>query len=168
MHRLATLADLDAVYSIYMDESVVPYLGFDPMSRADFVVVMSDLVESKSFYVVVSDGEVQGFYRVARNKGRSQHSAYLGTFAVAPKARATGLARSIIETAISRLHAEGVTRIELTLEEDNVRALKFYTKLGFELEGTMRSAYKRASDSHFLNELLMSKLLPSLAGNSEA
>jgi putative acetyltransferase len=168
MHRLATLADLDAVYSIYMHESVVPYLGFDPMSLDDFGTVMSDLVESKSFYVVEGEGEVQGFYRVARNKGRSQHSAYLGTFAVAPKERATRLAKSIIETAISRLHAEGVTRIELTLEEDNTRALKFYTKLGFELEGIMRSAYKRSSDSHYLNELLMSKLLPPLARNSEA
>ena len=156
------------MYSIYMDETVVPYLGFDPMSLDDFGKVMSDLVECKSFYIVESGGEVQGFYRVARNKGRSQHSAYLGTFAVAPKARATGLAKSIIETAISRLHAEGVTRIELTLEEDNTRALKFYTKLGFELEGTMRSAYKRSSDSHYLNEILMSKLLPPLAVNSEA
>jgi hypothetical protein len=42
MHRLATLADLDAVYSIYMDEDVVPYLGFDPMPRDDFVKVLSD------------------------------------------------------------------------------------------------------------------------------
>jgi putative acetyltransferase len=168
MHRLATLADLDAVYYIYMDESVVPFLGFDPMSRADFVKVMSNLVESKSFYVVENDGEVQGFYRAARNQGRSQHSAYLGTFAVAPKARATGLAKSIIEAAISQLQAEGVSRIELTLEEDNVRAFKFYRKLGFELEGTMRSAYKRSTDSHYLNELLMAKLLPPLAGSSEA
>ena len=156
------------MYSIYMDESVVPYLGFDPMSRADFVKVLSDLVESESFYLVESDGQVQGFYRAARHEGRSQHSAYLGTFAVAPKARATGLAKSIIETAISRLQAEGVTRIELTLEEDNVRALKFYTKLGFKLEGTLRSAYKRSADSHYLNELLMAKLLPPLAGSSEA
>jgi putative acetyltransferase len=168
MHRIATLADLDAVYSIYMDGSVVPYLGFDPMSRTDFVKVMGDLVETKTFYLVEIDGDVQGFYRVARNIGRSQHVAYLGTFAVAPKARATGLAKCIIETAIATLHAEGVTRIELTLEEDNARALKFYRKLGFELEGIMRSAYKRSNDSHYLDELLMAKLLPPLVGSNEA
>jgi putative acetyltransferase len=168
MHRLATLADLDAVYSIYMDDDVVPYLGFDPMPRADFVKVLSDLVASKSFYVVENSGRVQGFYRASRHEGRARHAAYLGTFAVAPEARGTGLAKSIIETAISRLHSEGVTRIELTLEADNRRAFKFYTKLGFELEGTMRSAYKRSNDSNYLDELLMAKLLPPLASGSEA
>ena len=95
MHRLATLADLDAVYSIYMDDDVVPYLGFDPMPRADFVKVLSDLVASKSFYVVENSGRVQGFYRASRHEGRARHAAYLGTFAVAPEARGTGLAKSI-------------------------------------------------------------------------
>jgi ribosomal protein S18 acetylase RimI-like enzyme len=168
MHRLATLADLDAVYSIYMDKEVVPYLGFDPMPRDDFVQVLSDLISGNSFYVVEVDGGVRGFYRAARHQGRARHAAYLGTFAVAPETRGTGLARAIIETALSRLNADGVTRVELTLEADNKRALNFYTKLGFELEGTLRSAYKRASDSHHLDELLMAKLLPPLTGRSEA
>ena len=79
-----------------------------------------------------------------------------------------GLARSIIETAISRLHSEGVTRIELTLEADNPRALSFYRKVGFGLEGTMRSAYKRSSDAHYVDQLFMAMLLPPLADRSEA
>jgi putative acetyltransferase len=168
MHRLATLADLDAVYAIYMDENVIPYLGFDPMPKADFVQVLNDLVASRSFYVVENQGRVQGFYRAARHEGRAHHAAYLGTFAVAPQARGTGLARSILETVISRLHAEGVTRVELTLEADNQRALAFYTKLGFELEGTLRAAYKRASDAHYLDELMMAKLLPGVPGQNDA
>jgi putative acetyltransferase len=165
MHRLATLADLDAVYAIYMDKDVVPYLGFDPMPRDDFVKVLSNLVASNSFYVVEVGGAVRGFYRASRHQGRARHAAYLGTFAVAPEARGTGLAKSIIETALSRLNAEGVTRVELTLEADNKRALGFYTKLGFELEGTMRMAYKRSSDPHYLDELLMAKLLPPYQGD---
>jgi len=168
MHRLATLADLDAVYSIYMHNDVIPYLGFDPMPRPDFVKVLRDLVASQSFYIVEHSGRVQGFYRTSRYEGRERHVAYLGTFAVAPEARGTGLARSIIETAISRLHSEGVTRIELTLEADNPRALSFYRKVGFELEGTRRSAYKRSSDAHYVDQLFMAMLLPPLADRSEA
>jgi hypothetical protein len=71
------------------------------------------------------------------------------------------LARSIVETAISRLHSQGVTRIELMLEADNLRALAFYKKLGFEVEGTMRSAYKRAHEAHYVDEIFMSRLIPS-------
>lgn len=168
MHRLATLDDLDAVYSIYMDKDVNPYLGFDPMPRDDFVKVLGDLVAGKSFHVVETGGRVQGFYRASRHEGRARHVAYLGTFAVSPQARGTGLARSIIEAAIARLHAEGVTRVELMLEADNPRALRFYTKLGFELEGTMRSAYKRSSDPDPVDELFMARLLPPLARRSGA
>lgn len=31
-----------SMYSIYKDKDVIPYLGFDPMSRADFVKVKMD------------------------------------------------------------------------------------------------------------------------------
>lgn len=166
MHRLARLDDLDAVHALYMHESVVPFLGFDPMSRADFVAVMAALVESRSFYVVELDGRIQGFYRTTRHEGRARHAAYLGTLAVAPQAHGTGLARAIVEEAIARLHAEGVLRIELMLEADNPRALKFYRKLGFELEGTLRAAYKRAGEAHYTDEYLMAKLLPPLAAGA--
>ena len=163
MHRLATLDDVDAVYSIYMEKDVIPYLGFDPMPRADFMAVMEKLVASESFYVVEREGRVQGFYRASRHEGRARHVAYLGTLAVASEARGTGLAQSMIETAIARLHSAGVARVELMLEADNPRALAFYSKLGFKLEGTMRSAYKRSSDSQYVDELVMAKLLPPIA-----
>ncbi len=161
MHRLATIADLDAVYAIYMDREVIPYLGFDAMPREAFVDVLNALLASKSFYVVEQDAHVQGFYRITRREGRARHVAYFGTFAIAPTAQGSGLARSILETVIARLGAEGVRRIELMLEADNPRALRFYTKLGFEVEGTMRAAYKRAGDAHDVDEIFMARLLAS-------
>ena len=168
MHRLATTADLDAVYAIYMHEDVIPYLGFDPMPRADFVGVLDTLVASKSFFVVESAGRVQGFYRTSRQEGRAGHVASFSTFALAAETRGTGLAAAIIGQAISVLHASGVSRVELTLEADNPRALRFYTKLGFQLEGTMRSAYKRSGEAHYVDELFMAKLLPPLGSGGDA
>ena len=91
-----------------------------------------------------------------------RHVASLSTLAVDPEMQGSGLARSMIETAIAALQAEGITRIELTLESDNPRALRFYGKLGFELEGVMRCAYKRSSDSHYVDELFMARLLPPI------
>jgi RimJ/RimL family protein N-acetyltransferase len=168
MHRQASIADLDAVYAIYMEKDAIPYLGFDPMPRAAFQRVMDELVASESFFVVEIEGCVQGFYRATRQEGRAGHVASLGTFAIAPESRGTGLAKSILEEAILRLHHEGVTRIELTVEADNPRAIRFYGNLGFELEGTLRSAYKRSSDVHYVDELFMAKLLPPLANRNDA
>ena len=168
IHRRATLADSDAVYSIYMEDAVIPFLGFDPMTREDFSKVMQGLVASGAFFVVEQAGRIQGFYKASRHEGRARHCAYLGTFAVSTECRGTGLAKEIIEEAISRLHAGGATRVDLMLEADNPRALRFYRKLGFELEGTLRAAYKRSSQDHYVDEYFMAKLLPSLPGKSVA
>jgi RimJ/RimL family protein N-acetyltransferase len=158
MHRLASLQDLDSVYAIYMQEEVIPFLGFDPMPRSDFVKVFEELIASRSFFVVERDGRVQGFYKTSRHEGRARHVAYLGTFAVTTEARGTGMAKSIVEEAIARLQSEGVTRVELMVEADNPRALQFYRKLGFELEGTMRAAYKRSGEDHYVDEHFMARL----------
>ncbi|MGJ4748874.1 N-acetyltransferase family protein, partial [Leptospira sp. SA-E8] len=135
----------------------------DPMPKAEFAQVLGELVATRCFYVVEKEGRVRGFYRTRRQEGRASHVAYIGTFAVAPSEHGSGFAASIIETVVARLQAEGVRRIELMLEADNPRALGFYRKLGFEHEGTLRAAYKRADQAHYVDELLMAKLLPPLA-----
>lgn len=157
--RPAAMEDADAVYAIYMHEEVIPYLGFDPMSRQAFQPVFDTLLASKGFFVVEVDGEVGGFYRATRYEGRAAHVAYLGTLAVAPMHKGSGLALRMVNGAIERLAAQGVRRVELMLEADNPRALAFYRKLGFVHEGTMRAAYKRAHEAHFVDELFLGKLL---------
>ena len=91
MRRLAIPADQQRVYDIYMHPDVVPYLGFDPMPREAFGKVFEPLFESGSFYVFEEHGQVQGFYKVQRHLGRAAHVAYLGTLAVAPQAKGSGL-----------------------------------------------------------------------------
>ncbi|MDF3823102.1 GNAT family N-acetyltransferase [Leptospira sp. 96542] len=159
MHRLAKRDDLEVVHALYMHEDVVPYLGHDPMSLADFRPIMDELIAARTFYVVERDGRVRGFYRLTRHAGRARHGAYLGTFAVAPSERGTGLAASIIDDVVSRLRSEGVRRLELMLEADNPRARRFYEKQGFELEGRLRGAYRRSHEDHDVDELLMARLL---------
>jgi ribosomal protein S18 acetylase RimI-like enzyme len=68
----------------------------------------------------------------------------------------------MLEEAISRLHAQGVLRFELMVEADNPRGIAFYTKLGFRHEGLLRAAYKRASDTGYVDEVFLAKLLPPI------
>ncbi|WP_019342446.1 GNAT family N-acetyltransferase [Stutzerimonas stutzeri] len=154
MRRLVVPADFDRIYDIYMHEWVVPFLGFEPMPRAAFSKVFDPLFESGCFYLYEVDGEVMGFYQAQRHVGRTAHVAYLGTLAVAPEAQGRGVAVAMMQDAISRLWQAGITRIELTVEADNRRAIAFYERLGFVHEGTQRAAYKRASDSDYVDELM--------------
>jgi ribosomal protein S18 acetylase RimI-like enzyme len=162
MLRLSQPADLDAVYCIYMHPDVIPFLGYDPMPLDDFRPIFQELVDCRSFYILERDGDVAGFCRTTRQPGRASHVAYLGTLAVSPRWRGTGVARDLMDQIISMLAAQGILRLELMLETDNPRAFAFYKKLGFVQEGLMRAAYKRASDSHYTDEIFMAKLLAEL------
>jgi len=167
MRRLANTSDFESVYSIYMHEEVVPFLGVDPMSKEEFEPIFTSLVSSKCFFVVELAGIVKGFYRVTRHEGRANHGAYLGTLAVSPEEKGSGFAFRMVTDAIERLNEQGVLRVELMLEADNPRALAFYKKLGFVQEGTMRAAYKRASQAHYIDELILAKLLKPLPRGSD-
>lgn len=164
MLRLAQAADLEPVYYIYMHRDVIPYLGYDPMPLAEFRPIFQELVDCRSFYILEREGEVAGFCRTTRQPGRASHVAYLGTLAVSPRWRGTGLARELMEQIIAMAASQGILRLELMLETDNPRAFAFYSKLGFVQEGLMRAAYKRESDEHYTDEVFMAKLLAELPG----
>lgn len=88
-----------------------------------------------------------------------QHVACLGTLAVDPALHGQGVARAMVSHAIAQLQAAGVKRIELYAESDNAPALRFYEKLGFVHEGTLRKFYKRAGDAHYIDDHLMALLI---------
>jgi ribosomal protein S18 acetylase RimI-like enzyme len=162
MLRLARPADLDAVHAIYTHPDVIPYLGYDPMSLENFRPIFQELVDCRSFYILERDGDVAGFCRTTRQPGRSSHVVTLGTLAVSPRWRGSGLARDLMEQIITLSATQGILRLELMVEADNRRAFAFYTKLGFVQEGVLRAAYKRASDSHYTDEIYMARLLTEL------
>jgi ribosomal protein S18 acetylase RimI-like enzyme len=161
--RPAHAGDEAAVYAIYMHPAVVPFLGHDPMPPVAFSAVFRGLLDAGGFLVLEHAAAVAGFCRIVRQPGRAAHVAYLGTFAVDPALHGAGLARWMVEQLVERLQSEGVLRVELMVEADNARALSFYRRLGFVHEGTLRAAYKRAGETHYVDELWLGRLLGELA-----
>lgn len=158
MLRLVKPADFKAVYDIYMHERVIPYMGYDTMSIDAFTPIFNELVSSNSFLVFELQSCIKGLCRVNKNKGRAAHVVSLTTLAISPKEIGSGLARKFIEKLLKQLQIEGILRVELMVEEDNPRARAFYEKLGFLYEGKMQSAYKRSTDNHYVNEIMLAKL----------
>lgn len=159
MRRLATPEDIDIVFAVYMHEKVVPFLGYDPMPLEDFRPIYQGLIDSGCFFIYEREGRVAGFYRATRYPGRVQHVACLGTLAVDPAFHGQGIALAMVSEAIDTLKAAGVKRIELFAESDNAPALRFYEKLGFEREGTLRKFYKRAGEADYIDEYVMALLV---------
>ncbi|MDQ0074557.1 putative acetyltransferase [Variovorax boronicumulans] len=158
MRRLATPEDLHAVFTLYMHEKVVPYLGYDPMPLEEFRPIYQEMVESRRFFVYELDGRIAGFYRATHYPGRVQHVASLGTLAVDPALHGKGVALTMVSQAIGELKAAGIKRVELCVESDNAPGLRFYEKLGFQREGTLRKFYKRAGDAEAIDDHMMALL----------
>lgn len=83
----------------------------------------------------------------------------IGTLAVDPRRHGNGVGQAMLADAIERLKTNGIRRIELYAESDNTQALRFYRKLGFVHEGTLRQFYKRAGDDHYVDEYILGMLV---------
>ncbi len=58
MIRLARPSDINDVYRIYMDASVIPWLGHDPMTLDAFRAVFAKYLGAENFFVAERDGAV--------------------------------------------------------------------------------------------------------------
>ena len=69
----------------------------------------------------------------------------------------------MLTDVLLRLEHSGVLRFELLVEADNPRGIAFYRKLGFQREGIQHKAYKRASETGYVDEVMMVKFVGILA-----
>lgn len=162
MLRLARAADESALFPIYTHELVERFLTFDGVDAQRFGRIFRDLLESGDFFVYEVEGTVVGFCKGTRLPGRSSHVMHLGPLAVSPRFHGRGYAATMMQEVLSRLESSTL-RFELQVEADNPRGIAFYRKLGFELEGVQRKAYKRATESEYVDEIMMVKFAGQLA-----
>ena len=91
-------------------------------------------------FVAVDAERVVGWCDIAPVFGQSRaHIGMLG-IALLPEARHQGLGRRLMEAAIARAWARQLTRIELTVRDDNLNARALYESMGFAHEGVHRHA----------------------------
>ena len=69
------------------------------------------------------------------------HSGVLG-IAVLPDYRGKGIGAALLDSALGKAKASGMSRVELTVREDNRRAISLYRKKGFRREGVKRDGMR--------------------------
>jgi putative acetyltransferase len=92
------------------------------------------------FVAVDGSGTVVGWCDVSPVFGHSR--AHIGVLGIAllPEARGCGLGAQLLQAAIGKSWARGLTRIELSVRADNLKAKALYERFGFEHEGLLRRA----------------------------
>jgi ribosomal protein S18 acetylase RimI-like enzyme len=84
---------------------------------------------------------------------------HLGTLVLGVDAAAAGrgLGRALLEEAAAEGTRRGLTRLELTVLVDNLRAVRLYLRAGFTVEGLRRGSVRR--DGVVTDEYWMARLL---------
>ena len=115
--------------------------------------------------VAVIDGKVVGSLGLDRFEGRRAHVGAFGMAVrddYAGRGVGTALMTAMIEQADRWL---GLTRLELNVFVDNVRAIALYERFGFEREGLMRSYAFR--DGAYVDSLAMARVRMHGAAGAE-
>lgn len=83
------------------------------------------------------------------------HSGSLGLGVIQPY-RGQGIGHALISEALKQAKAQGLTRIELTVREQNKAAIALYEKHGFVIEGVHKNAVR--IDGQYENHIFMALL----------
>lgn len=108
--------------------------------------------QSQNILVAVDEGgEVVGYIS---SSTASYGAAYVPTVGVHPRAQSSGVGTALLERKLKDLRKRGVRKVWLLVNRANVRAIGFYLKRGFVIEGYLRDHTGPGSD-----EVLFSKFL---------
>jgi RimJ/RimL family protein N-acetyltransferase len=115
--------------------------------------------KSRSGITVVAEADGRLVGAASGNRGsvkRNRHSAYV-VMGVVGAWRGRGVGRALLTALEVWARANGLHRLELTVQVHNRRAITLYEKCGFEREGVKRHSLN--IEGAFIDELYMSKLI---------
>jgi ribosomal protein S18 acetylase RimI-like enzyme len=96
--------------------------------------VWTKLLSEIIVFVAVTDGDDVGLVRCASDRD-VESAARLGSLWVAPKARGTGVAGSLVDAVVGWARSRGFAELLLEVSDDNRSSIAFYSRRGFEPNG---------------------------------
>ena len=102
-------------------------------------------------------GRITGFIWAEKGSlNRTKHTAYI-VVGVRKAHRRKGIGTEFFNRLDKWASENGVTRLELTVERENIGAIKLYEAHGFTVEGIRKKSMK--VDGEYVDELYMSKIM---------
>lgn len=151
--------DFDAVYDIYMEPSVNPYMSREVMDKEGFQSIFEDIIgRDYSWSHENDEAEVIGMATATVGSHITAHVAEIRTLALHPKAQGQGRGKAMMDAILHELKNDGFKRIELWVEYDNKKALRFYEKAGFQVDGRLPKAFKRENSPEYIDHIVMSQI----------
>jgi ribosomal protein S18 acetylase RimI-like enzyme len=157
--RTVSSEDLDAIYSLYMHDSINPYMLHEAMEKEAFKPLFQKMMGKDAFWAYENEGRVIGMCSCEHGEARISHLAQIHAFAIDPAYQGKGHAKKFLQAVIGDLAQKGFRRVDLWAEADNTRALGFYKSIGFQEHGCLPDGFKRANSNEYVDEIILSKPL---------
>src|SRR5262249_6940710 len=117
---------------------------------------LGTIAQGHARFAALLDGEVMGWCEaLPKPLPIHRHVGVLG-MGLLPAFRGQGLGRLLLERTLEAGRGNGLSRVELTVREDNPGAIALYQKVGFAAEGVQRNAFK--VDGCYHNLIMMAVL----------
>jgi ribosomal protein S18 acetylase RimI-like enzyme len=155
--REATSADAERLLELKLAlDSETEFMMLEPGERSE-ETADEPLSPSSDVFVADTGDELVGYVEAQRGAfRRNRHCAYV-VIGVREDAAGRGLGRQLLDRLERRAREAGITRLELTVMEHNTRALRLYTRQGYEVEGRRRNSLRVGG--RYVDELAMAKLV---------
>lgn len=145
-----------AVDSVARERKYLAFLEGPPINTT-VEFVKQNIAGNWPHFIAINQGKIIGWCDISPlDRPVFAHIGSLGIGILAPY-RGQGLGKALINTALQQAKAKGLTRIELTVREQNTTAIALYEKLGFEQEGIHKNGV--CIDGIYENHIFMALLL---------
>lgn len=144
-----------AVDSVARERKYLAFLEAPPINTTkDFV--LQNIKGNWPHFVAINDGKIIAWCDIsALDRPVFAHIGSLGIGVLAAY-RGQGIGKALMNTALENAKLKGLTRIELTVRENNKPAIALYEKMGFEKEGIHKNGV--CIDGKYENHIFMALL----------
>jgi len=119
--------------------------------------VLDQLQKDAPHFVAIVNDSVVGWCDISlSDRPVYAHTGALGMGVIA-EYRGHGIGRSLIQATLQKAKYQGLTRIELDVQEENYRAIELYKKFGFKIEGLKQNATR--INEKYSNDYFMALIL---------
>jgi ribosomal protein S18 acetylase RimI-like enzyme len=140
--RRATLTDLDAIESLWMEmalfhQQVDPYFTIIPEAEDNHRNFMTGLLQDQVKRVFVADNgdQILGYLVAEINAYPPiylhKNYGYIGAISVTTAARRQGIGHQLLAAALDWFRAEGLQRVECSVAVENPVSQGFWKRAGF-------------------------------------
>lgn len=148
-----------AVDSVARERHYLAFLEGPPIHTTR-AFVLENIQDNWPHLVAIKEGKIIGWCDItALDRPVFAHAGVLGVGVLALY-RGQGVGKALINAALLKAKLKGLTRIELTVREQNLRAIVLYKKLGFVIEGVHKNSIY--ADGQYENLISMALLYSPL------